>query len=288
MDTSSNAPKTVNTNRRTALYARVSTDQQSNGLDAQIRALRQFCEQNKITNFEIFADENQSGTKASRPALDRMMAAVERGEIENVIVFAFSRYARSVSHMLKGLEVMRKYKTNFVSLSEKLDLNTSLGNVVFIIISAIAQLERDLIAERVRNGLAAARARGKRIGRERKRNSKLIEELLNAGLSYREVAKIAKCSHGSVHSQKVEMKKRLAEEERQRLAEIERKKEEEKQLEAQTRFLIDSRTKQFNENPLPLLSPAPTTPPSNEASPAQKSLSGGQNTSTSYPSTQPN
>ena len=133
--------------RRTACYARVSTADQSKGLDAQIFALRGFCEQNKIENWELFADENQSGTKASRPALDRMMAAVESGEIENVIVFAFSRYARSVSHMLKGLETMKKHNTNFISLTEKLDLKTSLGHVVFVIISAIAQLERDLIAD---------------------------------------------------------------------------------------------------------------------------------------------
>ena len=106
--------------------------------------------------------------------------------------------------MLKGLEIMRAHKTNFVSLTEKLDLNTSLGHVVFVIISAIAQLERDLIAERVRNGLAAAKARGKRIGRERKRNSALIEQLLDAGLSFREISKIAKCSHDSVSAQKKE------------------------------------------------------------------------------------
>jgi DNA invertase Pin-like site-specific DNA recombinase len=122
------------------------------------------------------ADENQSGTKASRPGLDRMMKAIEAGEIDTVVVFAFSRYARSVSHMLKGLEVMRSHKTNFVSLSEKLDLNTSLGHVVFVIISAIAQLERDLIAERIKNGLAAAKARGAKIGRARKKRSILREK----------------------------------------------------------------------------------------------------------------
>lgn len=133
--------------RRFALYARVSTDQQENGLDAQIRALRIYCEQNKIENYELFADENQSGTKASRPGLDRMMQAVASDEIDTVIVYAFSRYARSVTHMLKGLEIMRSHQTNFVSLTEKLDLNTSLGHVVFVIISAIAQLERDLIAD---------------------------------------------------------------------------------------------------------------------------------------------
>ena len=199
-----------NKRKRTACYARVSTADQSKGLDAQIFALRNFCEQNKITDWELFADENQSGTKASRPSLDRMMAAVENGEIDNVIVFAFSRFARSVTHMLKGLEVMKKNGTNFISLSEKLDLNTSLGHVVFVIISAIAQLERDLIAERVRNGLAAAKARGVRIGRVRKRNSALIESLLQAGLSYREIAKIAKCSHGSVHAQVLEYRAKQA------------------------------------------------------------------------------
>ena len=199
-----------NKHKRFALYARVSTSMQENGLDAQIRALRIYCEQNKIEQYELFADENQSGTKVSRPGLDRMMHAVENGEIDTVVVFAFSRFARSVSHMLKGLEVMRSHKTNFVSLTEKLDLNTSLGHVVFVIISAIAQLERDLIAERVRNGLAAAKARGQRIGRVRTRNSALIESLLEAGLSFREVAKVAKCSHGSVSAQKKEWLARKA------------------------------------------------------------------------------
>lgn len=196
--------------RRWALYARVSTGSQEKGLDSQVRALRIFCEQNKVENYELFADENQSGTKVSRPGLDRMMKAVEAGEIESVVVFAFSRYARSVSHMLKGLEIFKKHRTNFISLSEKLDLNTSLGHVVFVIISAIAQLERDLIAERVKNGLAAAKARGARIGRVRTRNSVLIESLLDAGMSFRTVAKIAKCSHGSVSAQKKEWLARKA------------------------------------------------------------------------------
>lgn len=190
--------------RRTACYARVSTNDQAKGLDAQVRALRIFCEQNNITEWELFADEAVSGTKTSRPGLDRMMKAVENDEIENVVVFAFSRFARSVTHMLKGLEVMRAHKSNFVSLTEKIDLNTSLGHVVFVLISAIAQLERDLIAERVKNGLAAAKARGAQIGRKRTRNSALIESLLEAGFSFRTIARLAKVSHGSVSAQKKE------------------------------------------------------------------------------------
>jgi putative DNA-invertase from lambdoid prophage Rac len=218
MQTSPNSPA----KRRTAIYARVSTADQKNGLEAQIRALRVFCEQNKIEDYELFADENQSGTKASRPGLDRMMKAVESEEIETVVVFAFSRFARSVSHMLKGLEVFKAHKTNFISLTEKIDLNTSLGHVVFVIISAIAQLERDLIAERVRNGLANAKAKGIRIGRERKRNSVLIESLLDAGLSYREIARISKCSHGSVHAQKKEYLAKKAAVEKQKQIELEK------------------------------------------------------------------
>src|SRR6516162_9454792 len=94
--------------RRSACYVRVSTSDQLKGMDSQVRALRIFCEQNNINNWELFADEAISGTKASRPGLDRMMGAIENDEIDSVIVFAFSRYARSVTHMLKGLEIMRK------------------------------------------------------------------------------------------------------------------------------------------------------------------------------------
>ncbi len=185
------------------LYARVSTSDQLKVLDAQVRALRIFCEQNNITNWELFADEAISGTKASRPGLDRMMKAVENDEIENVIVFAFSRYARSVTHMLKGLEVMRAHKSNFISLTEKIDLNTSLGHVVLVDLRR-SHSSKNIIAERVRNGLAAAKARGQRIGRLRTRNSVLIESLLDNGFSFRTIARLAKCSHGSVSAQKKE------------------------------------------------------------------------------------
>ena len=198
--------------RRVACYARVSSHDQATGLESQIRALRVFCEQNGVTNWELFADEGISGVKASRPSLDRMMKAVENGEIETVVVFAFSRFARSVSHMLKGLECMRAHQTNFVSVSERIDLSTSLGNLIFVLISAMAQLERDLLIERVRAGLQNAKAKGIRIGRERKRNSALIETLLEAGLSQRAVARIAKCSNGSVFAQKKEWLARKARE----------------------------------------------------------------------------
>lgn len=210
--------------RKVCLYARVSTDQQSTGLEAQVRALKEYCTRNGITEYEIFADENQSGTKASRPSLDRMMNAVKNDEATCVVVYSFSRFARSVTHMLSGLEVMKAHDTSFVSLTEKVDTQSPIGKAMFVIISAIAQLERDLISERVKNGLANARAKGKLIGRKRLRDSDLIRKLLKAGLTYRGVATIAKCSHGSVHAEVVLMKKeeaaklKLQEEEMAKLA----------------------------------------------------------------------
>jgi DNA invertase Pin-like site-specific DNA recombinase len=147
--------------RRTALYARVSTDGQQTGLESQIRALKEHCERYKIDDYELFTDENISGAKISRPSLDRMMAAVKRKEISTVVVYSFSRFARSTTHLLGALEEMKKHETEFISLTEKIETNSSMGRAFFTVIAAISKLERELIVERVKNGLRNARAKGK-------------------------------------------------------------------------------------------------------------------------------
>ncbi len=199
----------MNTNR-VACYARVSTDQQSTGLESQVRILKDYCQKNDIQNYEIFMDEGISGTKSSRPALDRMMAAVNSGEVSSVVVYSFSRFARSTTHLLNALQVFKAKNVSFVSLTEKIDTSTPVGIAVFSILAAISQLERDLIAERVRAGLANARAKGKLIGRKKQRDSDLIRKLLKAGMTFRQIAVIAKCSHGSVWAEKFAMMKNEA------------------------------------------------------------------------------
>ena len=181
---------------------RVSTDQQATGLESQVRALKIYCEHNDISEYEIFTDENISGAKESRPSLNRLMAAVEADQVSQVVCFSFSRFARSTTHLLKGLQKFKDKGVLFVSLSEKVDTGSAMGMAIFTILGAISQLERELIAERVRNGLANARAKGKILGRKKMRNSVLIRELLKSGLSYRAISLIAKCSHGSVHAEK--------------------------------------------------------------------------------------
>ncbi len=186
--------------KKTFLYIRVSTLDQVNGAESQARALLEWCTRNNITEYETFSDQGISGAKESRPALDKMMDRVKRLEADQVIVFAFSRFARSTMHLLKGLQIFKDCQTRFVSITENIDTESSMGVAMFTILGSLAQLERSMIQERVKAGMKNAKAKGKLIGRVRKRNSALIESLLEAGLSYREIARISKCSHGSVHA----------------------------------------------------------------------------------------
>ncbi len=207
--------------KRVACYARVSLETQSTGMESQVRVLKAYCEQNGITNVAFFTDEGISGTKSSRPALDRMMTAVEQDEISACIVYSFSRFARSTTHLLNALQVFKRKGVHFISLSEKIDTSTSVGLAIFSILASISQLERDLIADRVKIGLANARAKGKLIGRKKIRDSDLIRKLLKSGLTYRAISSISKCSHGSVAAEAAalkreeqELKKRIDEQEK--------------------------------------------------------------------------
>jgi len=204
--------------KRVALYARVSTMDQSTGLESQMRVLRAYCESNQLKNFEFFTDEGISGTKACRPGLDRLMAAVETGEVESVVVYSFSRFARSTTHLLNALQVFKRKGVHFVSLTEKIDTNSAVGVAIFSILAAISQLERDLVADRVKIGLANARAKGRLIGRKKMRDSDFIRKLLKAGMSYRSISVVAKCSHGSVSAERAAMR-REEEELKRKLAE---------------------------------------------------------------------
>lgn len=181
-----------------AIYCRVSTNKQEKGLEAQRRALEDYCKARNIENYKIFEDFNQSGTKSSRPQLDKLLLEVRNGEIKTVIVFSFSRFARSTKFLLDTLDEFGKLQVNFISLSENVDLSTAIGKAMFTIISAIASLERDLISERVKNGLINARANGKQIGRPVTMNYELILKLRTEGYTYKEISELLNISQGSV------------------------------------------------------------------------------------------
>ena len=112
-----------------------------------------------------------------------------------------------------------------MSISERIDTNSAIGVAIFSILAAIAQLERDLIASRVKIGLENARAKGKLIGRKKLRDSELIRKLLTAGMSYRNIGVVAKCSHGSVSAERKSMKKEEAELKKRLAAQAEAEKQ---------------------------------------------------------------
>lgn len=184
--------------KKVALYVRTSTSMQNSGLQAQEHALKEYCRTYGIKEYVIYSDSGVSGTKEKRPALDSLMKDVEEGKISTVMVYSFSRFARSVSHLMRAMETFRILEVDFVSLTEKIDTKSPIGKAMFVIISAISALERDLIAERVKNGISSARAKGKKIGRPNSIPVDAIKSLRKKGLTYRQIADVLNVGHGSI------------------------------------------------------------------------------------------
>ncbi len=182
----------------TALYGRVSTGFQQTGLESQRMALKNWCETKSITDYVLYEDFAVSGTKVSRPSLDKMMNEVRSGKIKRVVVYSFSRFARSTTQLLSALEEFRLLNVEFVSLSEQVDTSSAIGKALFTIISAIATLERDLVSERVKNGMLSAKAKGKRIGRPSTIKPELIMTLHHEGYNQREIAKMLNIGQATV------------------------------------------------------------------------------------------
>src|SRR5579862_8413382 len=150
---------------KAAIYARVSTSNNGQEPRVQTRELGEFCERRGWTVLPEYVDVGISGTKEKRPALDRLMADAHKRKFDVVVVWKFDRFARSVSHLIRALETFQALGIEFVSLTEGVDTSTPAGRMVFTVLGAVAELERSLIAERVKAGLRNARAKGKLLGR---------------------------------------------------------------------------------------------------------------------------
>src|SRR3989441_9026545 len=178
--------------KRIAIYARVSTSDQT--CDNQLRDLRDYCRARGWTDVREFIDTGISGTKERRSGLDRLMSEVKSRRVDVVVVAAFDRLGRSVRHLVETLELLRHLDVEFISLREQIDTGSPLGQAVFTIIAAIAQLERSLIVERVRAGLRRARAEGKRLGRPRlKVDERQLRIVVSQNLPVRAAAKALAC-----------------------------------------------------------------------------------------------
>ncbi len=176
-----------NSTPRVAIYARVSTTEQST--DSQLLDLRRYVRERGWTVFREYVDEGISGTKDSRPALNELMNDAKKRRFDVVLVWRFDRFARSTKHLILALEEFKNLGIDFVSYQENIDTSSPLGSAIFTIISAVAQLERDIIAERVKAGLRRAKESGKKLGRPRVEVDRYeIRRLRNEGRSLRQIA----------------------------------------------------------------------------------------------------
>jgi len=183
---------------RAAIYARVSTTGNGQSPEMQIREFGEYCDRRGWAVAGEYVDEGISGTKERRPELDRLMADAQRRRFDVVVVWKFDRFARSVSHLLRALETFNALGIAFVSLTEGIDTSTPAGKMVFTVLGAVAELERSLIAERVKAGLRNAKAKGKRLGRPRTVvDASRIAKLRASGASWRDVCAETGLSKGT-------------------------------------------------------------------------------------------
>ena len=149
--------------KRCALYLRVSTVDQHP--ESQVHDLRQLAQQRGYEIVREYTDRI-TGTKAKRPGLDELLRDARHSQFDIVLVWASDRLARSVRHFLEVLDELNHLNIEFVSFREQLDTGGPLGRAVVVIIGAIAELERNLIVERVRAGMRRAKLEGRHIGRK--------------------------------------------------------------------------------------------------------------------------
>lgn len=178
--------------QRAAIYARVSTADQS--CERQLRDLVAFAERGGFAVVATFA-ETASGAKDSRPERRRVLALAQRREIDAVLVTELSRWGRSTQDLLATLHQLAGWRVSVVAMSGMtFELDTPHGRMLATVLAGIAQFERDLISERVKSGLAAARARGRKLGRQpgqRPKSDRLaprVLRLVGEGRSYRWIA----------------------------------------------------------------------------------------------------
>src|SRR6202795_301790 len=184
---------------RIAIYARVSTKDQS--CELQVRDLRSFWAARGFDLVREYVDVGQSGVKDSRPELNKLMDDARKRQFDAIVVWRFDRFARSTKHLLTALEEFRSLGIQFISYQENIDTSSALGQALFTIVSAVAQLERDLIRERVSAGIRNARANGKKLGRPiRAVDPERILQMRAEGQTLEQIAEKLGVGYGTVRA----------------------------------------------------------------------------------------
>jgi DNA invertase Pin-like site-specific DNA recombinase len=185
---------------KTAIYARVSTTGKGQDVDMQLRDLRSYAKSRGMEVFKEYCDNGISGRKDNRPELNKLMADARKKKFDAVLCWRFDRFARSTKHLVTALEEFLHLGIDFISYQENIDTSSPMGKAMFTIVSAISELEADIIKERVMAGLANARAKGVRLGRPAPHFDKgELIRLRNSGLTIRAIAEKMGLKRSYVH-----------------------------------------------------------------------------------------
>jgi DNA invertase Pin-like site-specific DNA recombinase len=184
--------------KRTAIYARVSTDDRRQDPETQLRQLREYARVRELEVVEEFIDY-ATGTREDRSHYRRLLEAVRKGKVDVVLVWRYDRFARSTQALISALKEFQARGVDFISYQENIDTSTAQGEMVFTIMASLAQFESALIGERVRAGMARARAQGKRCSRPAisKEVQAQIESLWREGLSINRISQRLEIAYGT-------------------------------------------------------------------------------------------
>lgn len=175
----------------TAIYVRVSTEKQDT--ESQEHAISLFLASNPFKNVVYYRDVGESGKKASRPGLNRLLNDINAGKVETLIVYKLDRLFRSLIDLLNSLGTFKEKGVIFISIKDNIDLSTPAGILFMQMLGAFAEFERSMIIQRVKAGLANAKAKGKQLGKPSKISIEVqrqVVSLKELGKSYREVSNI--------------------------------------------------------------------------------------------------
>jgi len=180
-----------------AIYTRVSTVDQTSA--QQLPVLRDFCAQAGYTIFDVFIDEGESAMKSNRPEYLRLLEGARKRKFNTILVYKLDRFSRSLKELVNTMALLKEYGVDFISYSEKdFDSTTATGQLMFHIVSAFAQFERDMISERTKLKLNHLKSMGVKLGRPQTVCFDRISVLRAAGLSLAQIGRELGCDKSSV------------------------------------------------------------------------------------------
>lgn len=152
-------------NIKTCIYYRISTrDKQS--IDMQKKSIHDYCDREHIQIVKEYEDIGQSGKKESRPGFDAMLNDMRQGLFNCIVVYKLDRIGRSLSHLVKLFEEFRNKDISFISVTQNINTSTPEGRMFLHMLMVLAEYERELIVNRINDGLAEARSKGTILGRK--------------------------------------------------------------------------------------------------------------------------